>query len=114
MTTSTNRPSLPGDPGELASHNTRCTPTQKLAQLCDADQRNADRGLALLAGAVMAGEPMPEPYAEQAMLQRLLADARVWLETKPSPPSVHAAGQRLQRALVGVVADVSNAKGRAA
>lgn len=92
----------------------RCNPTEKLAQLCDADRRTVDSELGLLAGAVMAGEPMPDPYRENDQFHGLLADARLWLETKPSANSVHAAGQRLQRAIAGVVSDVGKAKGRAA
>lgn len=92
----------------------RCNPTEKLAQLCDADRRTADPELGLLAGAVMAGEPVPDPYREKDQLHTLLADIRMWLETKPSLGTVHAAGQRLQRAIAGVVDDVTKAKGRAA
>lgn len=92
----------------------RHDPAEKLQQLCDADARSVDPELQLVAGAVIAGQAMPDPYTEAQQLQSTVDSARGWLETKPSANSVRAAGIRLQRAMAGVVKDVAAEKGRAA
>ncbi|WP_042400313.1 hypothetical protein [Streptacidiphilus carbonis] len=85
----------------------RRTPAEKLAQLCDADLRTTDPELRLLSGAVTAGELPPDPYASRRAFEDLLHRVRGYLRTQPSARSVHAAGQRLQRAIGGVTADVA-------
>ena len=84
-----------------------CTPAQKVAEVCDGDLRNRDHEIRLLAAAVVAGAPMPDPGAVRDRFHGVLDQARDYLRDQPSPRSVRNAGVRLQRALTGVINDVA-------
>jgi hypothetical protein len=85
----------------------RCTPTMKLRQACDADLRAKQPEIRFVAGAVLVGNPMPDPYAVRDQFHGVLNQARDYLRGQPSPRSVRNAGVRLQRALTGVIDDVA-------
>jgi len=75
--------------------------------VCDADLRATEPEIRFVAGAVMVGNPMPDPEAARELFHGVLNQARDYLRDQPSPRSVRNAGGRLLRALTGVINDVA-------
>lgn len=74
-------------------------PTEKLAQLCDADHRRRHPTAEALAAGITAGGEMPDPHAHHDGFHHVLDAARTWLEGQPSSRTMKAAARRLTTAI---------------
>lgn len=83
------------------------SPTEKLAQLCDADHRRRHPTTEALAAGIIAGGEMPDPHAHRDGFHAVLDAARNWLEGQPSSRTMQAAARRLNRAITELARDMA-------
>jgi hypothetical protein len=74
-------------------------PERKIRELCDADQRQLHPTTKALAAAVVAGQPVPDPYRQRNQFSAVVEAARICLQDEPSAQSIRAAGHRLSTAI---------------
>lgn len=97
-----------------AAATQRRSSADMLTAICDPDQRATDRNLRLIAGAIPAGQPMPDPERPRTQMRNFLNAAGAILDEQPSERTARATGLRLQHALTGLINDAAKTKREAA